>query len=162
MERSHSTKRLMPRLPASSVARLIPTLVCLLLGSPIAPAKSPAQKTVSTKKTEPTLDPGQLPLHARGAIVVDAHSGESLYEKNADQPQYPASTTKIMVDTKSNNSMIYLPLDKLIAQTAAEAAAGVAPPTPTTPPPSVLNESAASEGKLDRNRERSMRDRESR
>ena len=86
----------MPRLPASSVARLIPTLVCLLLGSPIAPAKSPAQKTVSTKKTEPTLDPGQLPLHARGAIVVDAHSGESLYEKNADQPQYPASTTKIM------------------------------------------------------------------
>ncbi len=35
-----------------------------------------------------------------------------------------ASTTKIMVDAKNNNSMIYLPLDKLIAQTAAESAAG--------------------------------------
>ncbi len=37
-----------------------------------------------------------------------------------------ANTTKIMVDTKSNNSMIYLPLDKLIAQTAAEASVGTA------------------------------------
>lgn len=35
-----------------------------------------------------------------------------------------ASTTKVMIDTKANNSMIYLPLDKLIAQTAAESAAG--------------------------------------
>jgi membrane protease subunit HflK len=34
-----------------------------------------------------------------------------------------ASTTKVMIDTKANNSMIYLPLDKLIAQTAAESAA---------------------------------------
>jgi membrane protease subunit HflK len=34
-----------------------------------------------------------------------------------------ASTTKVMIDTKSNNNMIYLPLDKLIAQTAAESAA---------------------------------------
>lgn len=41
------------------------------------------------------------------------------------------STTKVMVDTKSSNSMIYLPLDKLIAQTAAESAAGVRAPTPT-------------------------------
>jgi membrane protease subunit HflK len=73
-----------------------------------------------------------------------------------------ASTTKIMVDTKSNNSMIYLPLDKLIAQTAAEAAAGVGPPTLTAPPPSVMNEAPSNEGKADRNRERSLRDRESR
>ena len=41
------------------------------------------------------------------------------------------STTKVMVDTKSSNSMIYLPLDKLIAQTAAESVAGVRAPTPT-------------------------------
>ena len=37
------------------------------------------------------------------------------------------STTKVMVDTKANNSMIYLPLDKLIAQTAAESAAAQMP-----------------------------------
>lgn len=73
-----------------------------------------------------------------------------------------ASTTKIMVDTKSNNSMIYLPLDKLIAQTAAEAAAGVAPPQPVTPPQSTSNEPPVTEGRVDRNRERSSRDRESR
>ena len=37
------------------------------------------------------------------------------------------STTKIMVDTKSNNSMIYLPLDKLI-QGAAQSGAQAIPP----------------------------------
>jgi membrane protease subunit HflK len=35
------------------------------------------------------------------------------------------STTKVMVDTKSNNNMIYIPLDKLIAQTAAESTAAM-------------------------------------
>jgi membrane protease subunit HflK len=73
-----------------------------------------------------------------------------------------ASTTKIMVDTKSNNSMIYLPLDKLIAQTAAEAASGVTSPTTTATPPAVSNEPPLNEGRVDRNRERSLRDRESR
>ena len=37
-----------------------------------------------------------LDLAARGAIVIDAWSGESVYEKNADSRFYPASTTKIM------------------------------------------------------------------
>ena len=73
-----------------------------------------------------------------------------------------ASTTKIMVDTKSNNSMIYLPLDKLIAQTAAEAASGVTAPATAATPPSASNEPPLSEGRVDRNRERSLRDRESR
>jgi D-alanyl-D-alanine carboxypeptidase (penicillin-binding protein 5/6) len=41
-------------------------------------------------------DTAGLPLAARGAIVIDAHTGASLYEKNADEPQFPASTTKIM------------------------------------------------------------------
>lgn len=59
------------------------------------------------------------------------------------------STTKVMVDTKSNNNMIYIPLDKLIAQTAAESAAAiqnqssstssqfndVSPPEPVRPEP---------------------------
>lgn len=73
-----------------------------------------------------------------------------------------SSTTKIMVDTKSNNSMIYLPLDKLIAQTAAEAAAGIQPPAQTAPP--ALSEPSPSEGRLDRgrDRDRASRDRETR
>jgi membrane protease subunit HflK len=34
-----------------------------------------------------------------------------------------SNTTKIMVDSRSNNSLMYLPLDKLISQSAAEASA---------------------------------------
>jgi membrane protease subunit HflK len=71
------------------------------------------------------------------------------------------STTKVMVDTKANNSMIYLPLDKLIAQTAAESAA-----QQTTPPLAIPNEAvpAIDSSRLnDRSRDsRSSRDREAR
>jgi D-alanyl-D-alanine carboxypeptidase (penicillin-binding protein 5/6) len=42
------------------------------------------------------LQPGELPLYADGAIVIDELTGATLYEKNADAPQFPASTTKIM------------------------------------------------------------------
>jgi D-alanyl-D-alanine carboxypeptidase len=42
------------------------------------------------------LTEGEIPLAARGAIVVDGWTGKTLYAKNADDPQYPASTTKIM------------------------------------------------------------------
>ena len=73
-----------------------------------------------------------------------------------------ASTTKVMIDTKSNNNMIYLPLDKLIAQTAAESAAG----TQNAPQaPSPLNDVLAPESSRPepRNRDaRSSRDRETR
>jgi D-alanyl-D-alanine carboxypeptidase (penicillin-binding protein 5/6) len=41
-------------------------------------------------------DTAGLPLAARGAIVIDAQTGAALYEKNADEPQFPASTTKIL------------------------------------------------------------------
>jgi D-alanyl-D-alanine carboxypeptidase (penicillin-binding protein 5/6) len=37
-----------------------------------------------------------MQLHARGAIVIDALSGKTLFEKNSEARQYPASTTKIM------------------------------------------------------------------
>ncbi len=72
-----------------------------------------------------------------------------------------ASTTKIMVDTKSNNSMIYLPLDKLIAQTAAESAAGLAQPAPVPPSLNDALPPAESRG-LGRDRDRNSRDREAR
>ena len=39
---------------------------------------------------------GELQLAAWGAIVIDALTGKVLYERNAEAPQYPASTTKIM------------------------------------------------------------------
>lgn len=71
------------------------------------------------------------------------------------------STTKVMVDTKANNSMIYLPLDKLIAQTAAESAA-LQMPAPAVPATEGLPGFDSSRTG-DRNRDsRSNRDRESR
>jgi serine-type D-Ala-D-Ala carboxypeptidase (penicillin-binding protein 5/6) len=42
------------------------------------------------------LQEGEIPLKADGAIVLDGATGRTLYEKNADVPQFPASTTKIM------------------------------------------------------------------
>ena len=39
---------------------------------------------------------GQLALAAHGATVIDALTGEPLYEKNATERFYPASTTKIL------------------------------------------------------------------
>lgn len=69
-----------------------------------------------------------------------------------------ASTTKVMVDAKNNNSMIYLPLDKLISQSAAESAAGAAQSLPA--PAEVLPETGR---QIDRSRDsRSSRDRETR
>jgi len=42
------------------------------------------------------LAEGEIPLAARGAVVIDGWTGKTLYAKNADEAQYPASTTKIM------------------------------------------------------------------
>ena len=72
-----------------------------------------------------------------------------------------SSTTKVMVDTKSSNSMIYLPLDKLIAQTAAESAAGVH--APAAPVSETLPATEGARAPEPRSRDsRSIRDRESR
>ena len=68
-----------------------------------APATTPALPTATPRPRMEELDQilaasetAGLPLAARGAIVIDAHTGASLYEKNADEPQFPASTTKIL------------------------------------------------------------------
>lgn len=78
-----------------------------------APGRDMAAQDLCAKKKrpitriEPVVSPipppaavpgpdGELALAAWGAIVIDARTGQVLYEKNADAPQYPASTTKIM------------------------------------------------------------------
>ncbi len=68
------------------------------------------------------------------------------------------NTTKVMVDAKNNNSMIYLPLDKLISQSAAESAGGA-----VVPPPAPVDALPETGRQIDRSRDsRSSRDRESR
>ena len=58
---------------------------------PAANAGRPAAKTETgeTAVTAPAVSAG-------AAILIDAEDGTVLYEKNADQKMYPASTTKIM------------------------------------------------------------------
>jgi len=78
-------------------------------------AKKPKKKKVSVEEEETTTDTkpkasptpsaaeidvysfvGDLPLAAQGATVIDAFTGETIYAKNAQQPFFPASTTKIL------------------------------------------------------------------
>jgi membrane protease subunit HflK len=77
-----------------------------------------------------------------------------------------SSTTKLMVDTRNNNSLLYLPLDKLIAQSSSEAAQArnLASPAAVVPAPTESAPAADSQRQADpRGREsRSSRDREGR
>jgi serine-type D-Ala-D-Ala carboxypeptidase (penicillin-binding protein 5/6) len=65
-----------------------------------APPKKPAKPSVPKPTPAPRvfrqLAEGELPLAAKGAIVIDSYTGRTLYEKNADVVRFPASTTKIM------------------------------------------------------------------
>src|SRR5215210_3875273 len=61
-----------------------------------APKKRAASKATPAQATPPPTAPGELPLFAAGAIVIDGLTGETLYEKNADARFFPASTTKVM------------------------------------------------------------------
>lgn len=57
---------------------------------------APAKPAATPAATPVALAPGELPLAATGAIVINAYTGQTLYEKNAGQQHYPASATKIL------------------------------------------------------------------
>ncbi|WP_256080247.1 FtsH protease activity modulator HflK [Massilia sp. YIM B04103] len=75
-----------------------------------------------------------------------------------------ASTSKVMVDSKSGSNLLYLPLDKLISQVAASDAAARANATP--PPPTAIllpdNPPQMDLNRRDSRSRESSRDRESR
>jgi len=78
---------------------LIAVMVLVCTGVAATPKKKPARPAPAEPPPSATpvpTAPGELPLFAAGAIVIDAFTGQTLYEKNSDQPQFPASTTKIM------------------------------------------------------------------
>ena len=77
-----------------------------------------------------------------------------------------SSSTKVMVDAKSGSNLLYLPLDKLIAQTAANDAAlgaksGPVAITPASPPQETMQTAEQMRQRDSRGRDNS-RDRESR
>lgn len=87
---------------ARSFYLLLAGSLAMLPGGVVAARKKAPIKRVAPAATSapripaPELLNGALPLAAKGAIVIDGFTGKTLYEKNADAPQFPASTTKIM------------------------------------------------------------------
>lgn len=89
---------------------LLLTAALLITGLP--PAPGAAESTPENEGegfTDPVLSPDAVPwdskhpelldpsmLYARSAILIEASTGEVLFEKNADEILYPASTTKIL------------------------------------------------------------------
>ena len=65
-----------------------------VVAKPVTP-KAPA-KIAEPKASPEPLAPGELPLVAQAAALVDSKTGNLIYQKRADQLQYPASTTKIL------------------------------------------------------------------
>lgn len=66
-------------------------------------------------------------VSAEGAILIDADSGQVLYEKNSDKKLYPASTTKIMTALVTLETLDELDLDpdsKVIIPVEAAGAEG--------------------------------------
>ncbi len=85
----------MVRFPLKPLSLLV-ALVFLSAGALAAPSKKAVKRPAPAAATPPPAAPGELPLVADGAIVIDALTGEPLYEKNADVRYFPASTTKVM------------------------------------------------------------------
>ena len=82
---------------------LIFSAALLLAGDAPAATKkrTPAKPSATKPATKPTptpapLAPGELPLAAKSAILLDAKTGDVLYEKAPDDMRYPASATKIL------------------------------------------------------------------
>lgn len=89
-------KRTMPRL----ALLLALTLISVPLLAPADPVALPANQPAPVPNPAPTPSalptPGAPVLSARSYILVDANTGQTIVEKNADMPVPPASITKLM------------------------------------------------------------------
>lgn len=77
---------------------LLRFLVALMLVCAVhaAPKKAVIAKPAVPKVSPQPLAPGEIPLVAQGAALIDVQTGAFLYQKNPDEIHYPASTTKIL------------------------------------------------------------------
>ena len=80
-------KRFLPLLLICTIS-LLPSFSVL--------AEEDAQADTAEAQTEATTTDNSLTLSAETAILMDAASGEILYEKDAEKQMYPASITKLM------------------------------------------------------------------
>lgn len=79
-----------------SIAIFLALLLSLTLSVPVNATEAEAT-TEHPETTEYPDDPSREPdIVANSALVMDAATGQVLYEKNAQEKKYPASITKIM------------------------------------------------------------------
>ena len=76
----------------------------------------------TTAATQPEISPPSV--SAESAVLID-EDGEVLYEKNADEKSYPASTTKIMTALVTLEKLDELGLDKKSEIIVPEEAVGI-------------------------------------
>ena len=93
------TRRLLSLLLTAFIALALP--LSAAAATKKAPAKAQTKATAPKKKAPPeayAAEPeGAMPsITAASAIIVDANSGEVLYERNADDPRAVASTQKLL------------------------------------------------------------------
>lgn len=62
-------------------------------GTPAEPVSGVAQRPTGTADLWPLDAPA---IHAKSAILIDADSGRTLFQKNADEPRQVASTQKLL------------------------------------------------------------------
>ena len=91
------------------IALLALLLLCLLPAASRVLAEAAGQDEDGTVYVAPTLPPNAIPwdsnhpelldsgmLYAQSAILIEANTGEVLFDKSADTIMFPASTTKIL------------------------------------------------------------------
>jgi D-alanyl-D-alanine carboxypeptidase len=87
-------------LPLAVILILISALTVPALAEPMPAAQPLPAGTASPRDWSKKVgaDGSLLPTAIKGdsAILIDAKTGKVLFEKDADEPRYPASTTKIM------------------------------------------------------------------
>ncbi|MCV6589536.1 MAG: D-alanyl-D-alanine carboxypeptidase [Marinobacterium sp.] len=69
---------------------------CLLLVATVTPFVATAAPSTTAGAVQAQMIPAAPAIEARGYVLMDAHSGEIIAAKNADQQMAPASLTKIM------------------------------------------------------------------
>ncbi len=93
----------MAKFPATNALLTLAAALMLAAAADGATKKKPAPRPAPKARAKPAptptpapLAPGELPLAAKSAILVDARTGDVLYEKAPDDIRYPASATKIL------------------------------------------------------------------
>lgn len=103
----------LPTLPAEETSAPVSTHKQELTPAAAVTATPTAAAATKTPEEPPAagLEPPPLNLVGQSAVLIDAESGDILFDKNARQRMYPASTTKIMT---AHLALKYLKPDEII------------------------------------------------